>query len=82
MKNPMLEMLGQNQMTPIKNLLNQLKAIRNPNAFMQNLIAQNPQLKNVMDYVNANGGNPKDAFYKMAEEKGVNPDEILSQLQS
>ena len=47
---------------------------------MQQLIQNNPQMKQVMDYVNANGGNPKDAFYKLAEEKGVNPDDILGML--
>lgn len=41
---------------------------------------QNPQLKQVMDYVNANGGDAKQAFYKLAQEKGVNPDDILAQL--
>ena len=46
------------------NLINQ--AIRN-----------NPQLKQAIDYVNANGGNPKEAFYKLAKEKGVNPEEFL-----
>ena len=46
------------------------------NQMMQN----NPQYKQVMDYVNKNGGDPKTAFYKMAEEQGVNPDEILNML--
>lgn len=44
------------------------------------MIGQNPQIKQVVDYVNANGGDPQKAFYKLAEEKGVNPDDILNQL--
>jgi len=47
---------------------------------LNQMMGQNPQIKQVMDYVNANGGDPKAAFYKMAQEKGVNPDDILSQL--
>lgn len=43
-------------------------------------MANNPQYKQVMDYVRQNGGDPKAAFYKMAEEKGVNPEDILNQL--
>jgi hypothetical protein len=33
-----------------------------------------------MDYISKNGGDPKAAFYKMAEEKGINPEDILCQL--
>ena len=47
---------------------------------MQNLMQSNPNLKQAMDYVNANGGNPKDAFYKLAKEKGVDADAILNSL--
>ena len=43
------------------------------------MIMNNPQMKQVMDYVNANGGDPKAAFYKLAKEKGVDPEEILKQ---
>lgn len=47
---------------------------------MNQIMANNPQYKQVMDYVKANGGDAKAAFYKMAEEKGVNPEDILNQL--
>lgn len=40
---------------------------------------RNPQMKQVMDYINANGGDAKAAFYKKAEEMGVDPDEVLKQ---
>ena len=44
------------------------------------MMQNNPRMKQVMDYVNANGGDAQAAFYKMAKEKGVDPEEILSQL--
>ena len=44
---------------------------------LQQMTAQNPQLKQAVDYVNANGGDAKTACYKLAKEKGINPDEIL-----
>ena len=47
---------------------------------MQNLIQNNTGMKQAIDYVNANGGNPKDAFYKLAKEKGIDPDSILNSL--
>ena len=57
-----------------------MQGARNPQAFLSQMMANNPQYKQVMDYVRQNGGDPKAAFYKMAEEKGVNPEDILNQL--
>jgi hypothetical protein len=53
-----------------------IKAISNP----QTMIQQLPQFKQVMDYVNENGGDPQRAFYKMADQMGINPDDIINQL--
>ena len=47
---------------------------------LQKLMESNPGMKQAIDYVNANGGNPKDAFYKLAKEKGIDPDSILNSL--
>lgn len=47
---------------------------------MDRLIEKNPQVKQVMEYVKQNGNDPKAAFYKMAKEKGVNPDDIINML--
>ena len=33
-----------------------------------------------MSYVDANGGNAKEAFYKKAKEMGVDPEALLSQI--
>lgn len=41
---------------------------------------KNPNMKQAIDYINANGGDPKEAFYKLAKEKGVDPDSILNSL--
>jgi hypothetical protein len=37
-----------------------------------------PEMKNVVNMVNNNGGNAKDLFYKLAEQKGVDPNSILN----
>ena len=82
--NPMLATLNQNRMAqnlqPIKNMMNMLRGAGNPSMMLQQMTAQNPQMQQVMNYVNENGGNAKQAFYKLAQEKGVNPDEILNML--
>ena len=84
MSNPMLTALMQNRtmqnISRAKQLMQTVKAAGNPQMMLNQMMGQNPQLKQVMDYVNANGGDPKAAFYKMAQERGVNPDDILSQL--
>ena len=86
--NPMLNLLNQSQggllqlnnINKIKSMMNILKNSNNPYALLQQFIQQNPRAQQVMNYINQNGGDPKQAFYKMAQEKGLNPDEILKQL--
>ena len=79
--NPMLAALNQNRMAqnlqPIKNMMNMLRGAGNPSMMLQQMTAQNPQFKQAVDYVNANGGDAKAACYKLAKENGINPDEIL-----
>ena len=62
-------------------MMNMLKMANNPQAMLQAMIQRNPQLRNVMNYINQHGGDPQQAFYDMAKEKGINPDEILKMLQ-
>lgn len=79
--NPMLQMLNTNSnVSNVKNMMNLLRSSNNPQALLNNMLATNPQMKQVMDYVNQNGGNPQQAFYKMAQEKGVDPNAILNML--
>jgi len=67
-------------MNQVQQMFNMVKSAQNPNAMLNQLIQTNPQMREVMNYVNQNGGDPKQAFYKMAQEKGVDPNTILNQL--
>ena len=82
----MLTSLNQSRMTqaltPIKQMMQTLRNSGNPQMMLNQMVSQNPQLKQVMEYVNASGGDAKTAFYKLANEKGVNPDDIIRQLNS
>ena len=60
-------------------MMNTIRNAGNPQAVLAQLARSNPQLKQVMDMVNQYG-DPKTAFYKEAEKRGVNPDDILSAL--
>ena len=80
--NPILNQLmsGVMQNNPIMNLFRTVSAAQNPNAMMQQMAMNNPKLKQTLDFVNQNGGNAKELFYKMAQQKGVDPNTILNQL--
>ena len=68
------------QIAQIRQMANMVRAAGNPQAMLNQMMQSNPQMKQVMDVVNQNGGDPKRAFYAMAQQKGVNPDEILNML--
>ena len=70
--NPMLQ--------NIRQMMGMINASQNPQLMMNQLLSGSPQLKQVMDTVNQLGGDPKTAFFKLAEQKGVDPKEILNML--
>ena len=84
MQNPMLQALKSspinNNLNQIKQMMNMVKSAGNPQAMLQSMAQSNPQMKQVLNFIGQSGGDPKTAFYKMAEEKGVDPEEILSML--
>lgn len=80
MTNPMLVALNQSKVTPIKSMMQMLKSAGNPQMMLQQMISQNPQIRQAVQYVNDNGGNAEKAFYRLAKEKGVNPNDILQAL--
>ena len=77
--NPMLQML--NQSRPLNNnLMNMIVAIKNspnPQVMLNNMLTQNPQ---VTGLINQYGGDPKSAFYAIAQQRGINPNDILNML--
>lgn len=81
MVNPMMQGLMASRIAPIKNLFQMAKAAQNPQMAIQQVVLQNSQMKQVLDYVNQNGGNPQQAFYALAKEKGVDPESIINMLQ-
>ena len=44
------------------------------------MMQNNPMMKDVMEITNQHGGDPMKAFREMAEENGLDPDEILSMI--
>ena len=54
-----------------------IKQSRNPQQLVMNMLMQNPQGKNILQTIQ-NGGNAKELFYKMAQQKGINPNQFIS----
>ena len=79
-----LQQLGKNSMAqavqPVRQLMNMVRAAKDPQAALNQLAMNNPQLKQVMDIVQKHGGDPMTAFRKTAEEMGVDADEILNMM--
>ena len=69
-----------NNVQQIKNMMNLVRNAQNPTMMLQNMMNQNPQMQQVMNIVRQSGGDPKTAFYNLAKQKGVDPNEILKML--
>lgn len=61
-------------------MIQMIRSAGNPQLMMQQMFANNPQYAQVMQYVQQNGGNAKQAFYTLASQKGVDPDQVLNTL--
>ena len=57
-----------------------MKGASNPQQMLLMLANKNPNLKNILTVVAKHNGDPKAAFYSMAKEQGVNPDDIINAL--
>lgn len=64
----------------IVNAFRMMRGAKNPQQMLMNMAQQNPQMKQTLDMINNSGKSPKDLFYELAKQKGVDPNQILSML--
>ena len=62
----------------IKQMLGLLRA-GNPGVILQQLAQNNPQLASIVQM--CQGRNPQQVFYSLCQQRGINPEDILNQLQ-
>lgn len=77
--NPILKELGMpNNPTgeSVRSMYQAYKAAKNPNAYINQIIRQNPIIAQI-----ANGGNLKQTFYDMCRQRGVDPQTIINDIQ-
>lgn len=84
MQNPILSMLS-NPATPnplgnIKNMMNLIRNAGNPQQMLQSVAQNNPQMQQVLSLVQSSNMTPKDLFYKMAQQRGIDPNQIINML--
>ena len=75
-----LQRLGQTDggATQIRQTINALRGLRDPGTALSAAMANNPAMRQVTQYISANGGDARTAFYRLAKEKGIDPNEIIS----
>ena len=78
--NPIMGLL--NQMNPVAQLAKTLQSAGDPSAMLNQLAQTNPQIRSVQQFISQNGGDPKTAFYNLAKQQGVDPEQILNQVRS
>ena len=59
---------------PIKELYNKFINSANPNYIIQQMLTQNPEINTLLQQAN---GDPRQAFYNLAQQRGINPNDIL-----
>lgn len=56
-----------------------IQGSNNPKQLLQNLMQNSPQVQNVMNVIqNQYGGDAQKAFYDLASQNGINPEDVLS----
>lgn len=80
MANPMMAALMQNKLGPMKQAVNMARTASNPQAMLNQMFSQNPNYAQAQQLIQQNGGDARKAFYALAEQMGVDPNEILNQL--
>lgn len=69
-------------MQQIKNLMHQMQSMPNSSAALQNLVAQNPMLQNVLKLSRTKNVSLQQIAQMMAQQKGVDINQLIKELTS
>ena len=73
--------LNPQTMQQIKGIMNQIKMAQNPQYALNQIVMNNPQFAQVVNLIKSMGGNPQQAFYNLAQQRGIDPQVVLNELQ-
>lgn len=82
--NNLFQQLNQNQQrmslpNNVRQMINNFKALQNPQAYLQQQLNSNPQFKSL---IQASNGNYEKAFRDMAQQMNVDHNEIINMFKS
>ena len=75
--NPLYQQLNQLSNSSLKRLISSFKNSSNPQEFLNSYIKNNPQMQNIYSMIQNSNKSPKELFYQIAQQKGINPEEFL-----
>ena len=61
-------------------LIGAARAASNPMAAIQQMAMNNPQMQQVLNYIQQNGGDPQRAFYTRVQQTGVDPNTVFQEM--
>lgn len=68
-------------MGQVKQIYNMLRCSNNPNQLLDQLVSKNPQMAQAVNLIK-NNDNYEQVFRSMCQEKGINADEFIKQMNS
>ena len=63
-----------------RQMLGMVNGAQSPQTMINQLMANNPRMREVSEYARQFGGDYQKAFYALAQQKGIDPNEILNML--
>lgn len=80
MANPFKQNMPVGNLSQFKNMINMLNAAQNPQAALNMLAQQNPQVAQAMNM--CRGKNPRDVFFAECKNRGIDPNEIIARYRA
>ena len=65
----------------LQQMINMVSHSNNPMQLMQTMAQSNPQLQSILNLIQTSQKSPKDLFFEIARQRGVDPQQILQMLQ-
>lgn len=70
------------QLQQAKQALRQAMSLGNPQVVMNQMLMNNPNVNQALNFIKQAGNNPQSAFLALAKQKGVDPNQFIKELMS
>lgn len=78
----MSAMNNKQMMQQAKQMFRQMMSMGNPQAMMNQILMNNPNTQQALNFIKQAGNSPQQAFINLAKSKGVDPQEFMKELMS